>query len=85
VESLAYTRDLATDGCFLHTHEPARVGEKVVLAFHLPIPGGRDVRAEGEVVRVQPGGIAVHFKAIAAADRVELGRYLRSRRKGVIA
>ena len=91
VEGLAYTRDIATDGCFLHTHEPARVGEKLTLSFHLPIPGGRDIRLEGEVVRVQPPaadgtgtpGIAVRFTTIAAADRVELGRYLLSRGRGV--
>jgi hypothetical protein len=84
VEGLAYTRDIAIDGCFLHTHEPAAVGEIVVLAFHLPIPGGRDVRTEAEVVRVEaPSGIAVRFVSIAAADRVELGRYLRAQRRGV--
>jgi CheY-like chemotaxis protein len=84
VEGLAYTRDIAIDGCFLHTHEPAAVGEIVVLAFHLPSPGGRDVRTEAEVVRVEaPSGIAVRFVSIAAADRVELGRYLRAQRRGV--
>jgi CheY-like chemotaxis protein len=89
VEGLAYTRDIATDGCFLLTHEPVAVGETLALAFHLPIPGGREVKVEAEVVRVQaaPGtgtpGIAVRFTTLAAADRVELGRYLRGRRRGV--
>jgi hypothetical protein len=30
-------------------------------------------------------GIAVRFTTIAAADRVEIGRFLRSRRRGVVA
>jgi uncharacterized protein (TIGR02266 family) len=91
VEGLAYTRDLSTDGCFLHTHEPWPAGTALTLAFQLPAPGSRDVRVEGEVVRLQPPGahrsgspgIAVRFTSIAAADRVEIGRYLRSRRRGV--
>ncbi len=91
IEGLAYTRDLSTDGCFLHMHEAVPVGATLTLAFQLPAPGGRDVKVEGEVVRVQPpgsgrggsGGVAVRFTAITAADRVEIGRYLRSRRRGV--
>jgi uncharacterized protein (TIGR02266 family) len=91
VEGLAYTRDLSADGCFLHTHEPLPMGAVLTLAFQLPAPGARDVRVEGEVVRVQssgahrPGtpGVAVRFTAITAADRVEIGRFLRSRRRGV--
>jgi len=91
VEGLAYTRDLSTDGCFLHTHEPLAPGALLSLSFQLPAPGGRDVKVEGEVVRVQPpiesrsasAGIAVRFTTIAAADRVEIGRFLRSRRRGV--
>jgi DNA-binding response OmpR family regulator len=91
VEVLAYTRDVATDGCFLLTHEPAAVGETLRLTLHLPITGGRDVKVEAEVVRVAAAapdgtgapGIALRFTTIAPADRVELGRYLRSRRRGV--
>jgi len=89
VEGLAYTRDLSTDGCFLHTHEPLALGVSLNLAFQLPAPGARDVRVEGEVVRIQPPparggtpGLAVRFTTIAAADRVEIGRFLRSRRRG---
>lgn len=91
VEGLAYTRDLSTNGCFLHTHEPLPLGATLSLAFQLPAPGSRDVKVEGEVVRVHaPGahrggapGLAVRFTTIAAADRVEIGRFLRSRRRGV--
>lgn len=91
VEGLAYTRDLSTDGCFLLAHEPFPMGALVNLAFQLPAPGGRDVRVEGEVVRLQlPGanrsgspGAAIRFTTIAPADRVEIGRFLRSRRRGV--
>jgi len=91
VEGLAYTRDLSTDGCFLLTHEPLPPGTTLTLAFQLPAPGSRDVKLEAEVVRVQaPGtsragtpGIAVRFTTFAAADRVEIGRFLRSRRRGV--
>ena len=79
---LAYTRDLATDGCFLLTHEAFTVGDAVVLSFHLPGPGGREVRVEGEVVRVQPPGIAVRFTTLSPADRVEIGRFLRSQGSG---
>jgi len=91
VEGLAYTRDLSTDGCFLHTHETLPMGAMMSLAFQLPAPGSRDVRIEAEIVRVQPPGahrsgspgVAVRFSTIAAADRVEIGRFLRSRRRGV--
>jgi uncharacterized protein (TIGR02266 family) len=91
VEGLAYTRDLSTDGCFLHTHEPLTLGARLALAFQLPGPGGRDVKVEGEVVRMQPPGVhrtgtpglAVRFTTISAADRGEIGRFLRSRRRGV--
>ncbi|HEX4823242.1 MAG TPA: PilZ domain-containing protein [Candidatus Polarisedimenticolaceae bacterium] len=83
VEGLAYTRDMGIDGCFLLTHEPAAAGESIALAFQLPIPGAREVRAEAEVVRVESAGIALRFTTIAAADRVELGRYLRAQRRGV--
>jgi DNA-binding response OmpR family regulator len=86
VETLAYTRDVATDGCFLLTHEPVSVGETLSLVLSLPVAGGRDVKAEAEVVRVHTTGtpgIALRFTTIAPADRVELGRYLRSQRRGV--
>jgi hypothetical protein len=90
VEVLAYTRDVATDGCFLLTHELRPCGETLRLTLHLPITGGRDVKVEAEVVRVAAAapdgtgapGIALRFTTIAPADRVELGRYLRSRRRG---
>jgi CheY-like chemotaxis protein len=91
VEGLAYTRDLSTDGCFLHVHEPLPLGATVGLSFQLPPPGGRDVKLDGEIVRVQPAGahragsagLAMRFTSIAAADRVEIGRFLRSRGRGV--
>jgi CheY-like chemotaxis protein len=90
-EGLAYTRDLSTDGCFLHAHDAIPVGARLELAFQLPGPGGRDVKIEGQVVRVQSAGgtrvgapgVAVKFTTIAASDRVEIGRYLRSRGRGV--
>lgn len=88
VEALAYTRDLSTDGCFLHTHEQLPMGALVSLSFQLPAPGGREVRLEGEIVRIGTNrsgssGAAVRFTTITAADRVEIGRFLRSRRRGV--
>jgi len=91
VSGLAYTRDLSIDGCFLHTHEPLALGAVLSLAFQLPAPGARDVKVEGEVVRLQPptahragtAGLAVRFTTITAADRGEIGRFLRSRRRGV--
>jgi uncharacterized protein (TIGR02266 family) len=91
VSGLAYTRDLSTDGCFLHTHQPLSLGAVLSLAFQLPGKGARDVKVEGEVVRLQPpaahrggsAGIAVRFTTITAADRGEIGRFLRSRRRGV--
>jgi CheY-like chemotaxis protein len=91
VEGLAYTRDLSTDGCFLHMHEPIAPGTPLTLSFQLPAPGGREVRVDGEVVRVQPPGagrgaapgVAVRFTNVAPADHVEIGRFLRSRGRGV--
>jgi CheY-like chemotaxis protein len=91
VSGLAYTRDLSTDGCFLHRHEPLAPGVVLTLAFQLPAPGSRDVKVEGHVVRLQPpmahrggsAGLAVRFTTITAADRGEIGRFLRSRRRGV--
>ena len=91
VSGLAYTRDLSTDGCFLLMHEPLALGAALSLAFQLPAPGARDVKVEGEVVRLQPpashragtAGLAVRFTTITAADRGEIGRFLRSRRRGV--
>jgi DNA-binding response OmpR family regulator len=91
VSGLAYTRDLSTDGCFLHTNEPLALGAVLTLAFQLPAPGARDVKVEGEVVRLLPpaahragtAGLAVRFTTITAADRGEIGRFLRSRRRGV--
>ena len=89
-ESLAYTRDLAPGGCFLHAQGRFAPGERVRVSFQLPVPGGRAIDADGEVVRVEPvspggsgsGGIAVRFAGLAGADRVELGQFLRSRRTG---
>jgi uncharacterized protein (TIGR02266 family) len=91
VSGLAYTRDLSTDGCFLHTHEPLALGAVLSLAFQLPGPRGRNIKVEGEVVRLQPPGgnragtpgLAVRFTTTTAADRGAIGRFLRSRRKGV--
>lgn len=90
VQGLAYTRDLSTDGCFLHVHEALPLGAAVSLEFQLPGPGGRDVKVDGEVVRIQPPnpqrgtpGLAVRFASLTAADRVEIGRFLRSRGRGV--
>ena len=79
---LAYTRDLAVDGCFLHTHDPFAVGDRVSLAFQIPGPGGRAVRCEADVVRLGSAGIALRFTSLAPPDRVELGRFLRKRRGG---
>ena len=79
---LAYTRDLAVDGCFLHTHDPLTVGDRVSLAFRLPQPGGRAIRVEADVVRLGSGGIALRFASLSPPDRVELGRFLRNRRGG---
>lgn len=79
---LAYTRDLALDGCFLHTHDPFAVGDRVALAFQLPQPGGRAVRVEADVVRLGSGGIALRFASLSPPDRVELGRFLRKQRGG---
>ena len=79
---LAYTRDLAIDGCFLHTHDPFEVGDRVALALKLPNPGGRSLRIEAEVVRLGSGGVALRFRGLAPPDRVELGRFLRKRREG---
>ncbi len=91
VEGLAYTRDLSTGGCFLHSHEPLPMGATLGLEFQLPGPGGRDVRVDAEVVRVQSQsahprgtqGVAVRFTGLAAGDRVEIGRFLRSRTSSV--
>lgn len=88
-EELAYTRDLAVDGCFLHTHEAFAQGEAITLSFQLPVPAGRSFKVEAEVVRVEPGsgnhptGIALRFVHLLPADRVELGRFLRKRGRGV--
>jgi CheY-like chemotaxis protein len=79
---LAYTRDLAVDGCFLHTHDTFAVGDRVSLAFQLPQPGGRAIRIEADVVRLGSGGIALRFVTVSPPDRVELGRFLRKRRGG---
>ena len=91
VSGLAYTRDLSTDGCFLHMHDAIPLGAVLSLAFQLPAPGAREVKVEGTVVRLQPpavqragsAGVAVKFTTITAADRGEIGRFLRSRRRGV--
>ena len=80
--TLAYTKDLAVEGCFLHTHDPFSIGDRVTLAFQLPAPGGRGIKVEGEVLRTTPGGIALRFVRLAPPHRVELGRFLRNRRGG---
>lgn len=86
-EGLAYTRDLGLEGCFLHTHEPFEVGEGLRLAFQLPVPGKREMRVAGTVLRVETGessgGIAVRFTGLTGPDRAELARFLRSRGRGV--
>ena len=79
---LAYTRDIALDGCFLLTHDPLKRGDRVELALKLPGPGGRSLRIGAEVVRVTPGGIALRFSGLTPPDRGELGRFLRNRRGG---
>jgi hypothetical protein len=42
--SLAYTKDLAVDGCFLHTHDAFAIGDRVTLAFQLPAPAAATSR-----------------------------------------
>ena len=89
-DGLAFTRDLSLEGCFLLTHETFATGERVQLAFQIPVPGGREIRVAAEVVRAEPlqpgeagtSGIAARFLGLAAADRVELGRFLRERGRG---
>jgi len=90
-EGLAYTRDLSSGGCFLHAQGKFLAGDAVRLSFHLPVPGGRDIATDADVVRVEiaphpgagSGGIAVRFAGRSGADRAELGQFLRSRRPGV--
>jgi uncharacterized protein (TIGR02266 family) len=90
-DGLAYTRDLALEGCFLHTHDRFAAGDRLRLTFQLPVPGGRELKVDGVVIRLEsagsggagPVGIAVRFEGLAGADRGELGRFLRSRRRGV--
>jgi uncharacterized protein (TIGR02266 family) len=89
-EGVAFTRDVSLDGCFLLTHERFGAGDRLQLVFQIPVPGGREVRVAAEVMRVEPvapgeagtAGIAVRFVALAPADRVELGRFLRERGRG---
>ena len=51
---VAYARDLAADGLFLKTRERLRIGDRIDLAFSLPVAGAPAIRAVGEVVRVVP-------------------------------
>lgn len=86
-EGTGYTRDIGVQGMFLLTRDPFRVGDALELAFSLPAPGGKTIRASGVVVRtVAPrqdahhmAGVAVRLTQIGAADRVEIARMVRQR------
>ena len=62
-------------------------GDRIDLAFSLPVAGAPAIRAVGEVVRVvpedrgphQPAGAGIRFREISARNRLEISRYLRER------
>ena len=78
---ISHSRDLSVEGMFLHTENPAAVGEKTSLEFELE--NGIKVEIEAEVVWANANiasddtGMAVKF--IGSKDRIteEITTYVR--------
>ncbi len=66
------TSDLSTGGAFIRSDLLFEIGEKLALMFTLP--GGRSVRAHGNVVRVSRSarsgpGMGIEFQDLSTTDR----------------
>ena len=74
------TAEVSSGGAFLPSELLLEVGERLSLTFTLP--DGRQVRAQGRVVRAsrgnadEPSGIGVEFVEIAPDDRAAIERLL---------
>jgi uncharacterized protein (TIGR02266 family) len=82
---LGFTRDFGAGGVFLHTGSECSEGDLLELALRLPVSGQREMRATGQVARVEapgtdgPGvaGVGIRFERMSARDRVEIARFVR--------
>lgn len=79
------TSDLSPEGVFLETNTPLEAGTEMDLAFRLP-DDGREVRVQGEVVRIVargdpsgPAGMAVLFREVDPAVRARIDAWVLSR------
>ena len=74
---IASTQDISVGGLYMNTE--ANLPEGSVLLLRIPLPNGKDVIVNGEVVYVKPGsGVGVSFQGLTAEARslleAELGR-----------
>ena len=74
---VASSQDISIGGLYLNTQ--ASLPDGSVLLLRIPLPSGKEVIVNGEVVYVNPGkGVGVSFQGLSAESRglleTELGR-----------
>jgi hypothetical protein len=74
---VASSQDISIGGLYLNTQ--AILPEGSALLLRIPLPGGKEVIVNGEVVYVNPGkGVGISFQGLSAESREllesELGR-----------
>ena len=74
-QEVSRVRTMGMGGLFIATHNPPRLGAKLILVFEVP---GGSVQADGVVRSVVPGeGMGVEFTRLAVTDRILLERLLK--------
>ncbi len=60
------TRDICSNGVFIHTPIKVQTGEDACVVFSLPEEnGGKPVKLYGKSVRMEPKGIAIQFENLS--------------------
>jgi len=67
-----YTRDISSHGAFVRTTRPLALGLRVEVSVSVP-PGDSFLNAQGEVVRVEDCGMAIHFSKRASIAPAFMG------------
>ena len=58
-----YIQDLSSGGAFIQTNKTLTIGQEIAMTISLP-NSRKELKATGEIVRVNPKGVGVEFTVI---------------------
>ncbi|MCC6648965.1 MAG: PilZ domain-containing protein [Polyangiaceae bacterium] len=71
-----YVTNISRTGAFIRSKSPLPIGTKVRLMFTVIMDDIETIEGEGEVVRVEEGGMGVVFREVGSASKAILDRLL---------